>query len=80
MAVALVTMLAAPAKADRPVTTAEREKLVAAISAQGCNGGKMEWDDDDREFEIDDVRCGDGRRYDLTFDAQFVLKTKKLDD
>jgi hypothetical protein len=78
--IALLIMGAIPAKADRPVTAAEREKLVIAVAAQGCSGGKMEWDDDDREFEVDDVRCSDGRNYDLKFDAQFRLIKKELED
>lgn len=77
---ALLAAIAGPAAADRPVTEAERAKLVAAVAAEGCSGGKMEWDDDDREFEVDDARCGDGRKYDLTFHADFTLKSKKLDD
>ncbi|MBX6742532.1 MAG: PepSY domain-containing protein [Acetobacteraceae bacterium] len=76
----LLTVIAVPARADRPVTAAERERLVAALSAQGCSGGKMEWDDDDQEFEVDNASCSDGQRYDLKFDAQFRLKAKKLDD
>jgi hypothetical protein len=27
----------------------------------------------DREFEVDDARCADGREYDLKFDANFRL-------
>jgi hypothetical protein len=78
--IALLIVVAIPAKADRPLTAAEREKLVIAITAQACSGGKMEWDDDDREFEVDDVRCSDGRKYDLKFDAQFRLIKKELED
>jgi hypothetical protein len=78
--VALLAVVAAPAKADRPVTEAERAKLVSAVAAQGCSGGKMERDKDDREFEVDDARCSDGRKYDLKFHADYTLKSKKLDD
>ena len=78
--VALLTFVTIPAKADRPVTEVERARLVAAVAAQGCSGGKMEWDESDREFEIDDARCSDGRKYDLKFNADYTLKSKKLDD
>jgi Peptidase propeptide and YPEB domain len=64
---------------DRPVTDEERAKLVAAIAAEGCTGGKFEFDDDGR-FEVDDVTCKDGRRYDLEFDTSFKLIKKDLDD
>jgi hypothetical protein len=53
---ALLTVMTVPARADRPVTEAERSSLVPAVAAQGCTGGKMQCDDDDREFEVDDVQ------------------------
>jgi hypothetical protein len=77
--VAVLVVVAVPAGADRPVTDTERTRLVAAVAAQGCSGGEMEWDEGDREFEVDDVRC-DGLKYDLKFDADYSLKSKKLDD
>jgi hypothetical protein len=77
--VAVLVVIAVPARADRPVTDAERTRLVAAVAAQGCSGGEMEWDEDDREFEVDDARC-DGRKYELKFHADYSLKSKKLDD
>jgi hypothetical protein len=76
--VAVLVVIAVPARADRPVTDAERTRLVAAVAAQGCSGGEMEWDEGDREFEVDDARC-DGLKYDLKFDADYSLKSKKLD-
>ena len=36
--------------------------------------------DDDGHYEVDDVRCSDGRKYDLEFDTAFKLTKKKLDD
>lgn len=66
--------LAVPAKADRVVTETEGDKLISALTAQGCTGGKMEWDDDDREFEVGNASCNDGRSYDLKFNIDFTLK------
>jgi hypothetical protein len=80
VSIAFLAVAAMPAKADRPVTDAERTSLSAAVAAQGCSGGKMEWDSDDREFEIDDALCKDGRKYDLEFDAKFKLIRKERDD
>jgi hypothetical protein len=80
VAAAFLAVVAMPAKADRPVTEAERARLIPAVAAQGCTGGKMEWDEDDREFEVDDARCNDGRKYDLKFHADYTFKSKKLDD
>jgi hypothetical protein len=76
--IVFVLMISVPAMAGRPVTDAEREKLVAAMAAQGCSGGEMEWDDG--HFEVDDAVCSDGRRYELEFDAEFRLINKELDD
>ena len=75
---AILIAITVPAKADRPVT--EPERLQAAVTAQGCSGGKMEWDEDDRQFEVDDATCNnDGRKYDLKFDPEYKLIRKNLD-
>ena len=63
--------------AGRAVTDDERAKLVSAVSAQGCSGGKMEFDDG--KYEVDDVRCNDGKTYDLDFNRSFELLKKKLE-
>ena len=76
-AVLFLTVL--PALADRQVTEEERAKLVAAAQAEGCSGGKLEMDEDDQQFEIDDAVCADGKKYDLKFDMQMKLKRKNLD-
>ena len=73
----LLLMFALPAHASRPVTDAERPKLVAAIAAAGCSGGKMVWDDP--HYEVDEAVCSDGRRYDLKFDPAFKLIEKRLE-
>jgi hypothetical protein len=66
------------ALADRPVTDQERTQLVAALQAEGCTGGSMEFDDG--KFEVDDVRCADGKTYDFDFDTSFKVVKKELDD
>jgi hypothetical protein len=79
LAGAAILFAAIPALAeDRAVTDDERAKLVAALAAQGCSGGEMEFDDDGR-YEVDDATCGDGRKYDLEFDTEFRLISKKPD-
>jgi hypothetical protein len=45
LSTALFVTAAIPAWAGRAVTDEERTKLVAAVSAQGCTGGKMVWDE-----------------------------------
>lgn len=65
----------APARADRPLTEEERMKLETIATAQGCTGGKMEFDDGG--YEVNGARCSDGKIYDLKFDAGFNLIKKK---
>jgi len=80
--VAIPFLLAAvmPATAaDRPLTEGERAKVMEAVQAQGCTGGKMEYDEDDRQFEVDDAVCADGKKYDLKFNAEFQFVRKNLD-
>ena len=76
---AILVVSVLPALADRPVTEDERARLVAAVQAEGCTGGKFEFDEDDQQFEADDAVCADGKKYDLTFDAQMRLRRKNLD-
>jgi len=48
-----------------------------ALKAQGCTGGKMEFDDG--KFGVDNAIC-DGKKYDIDFDQSFVMIKKELDD
>jgi hypothetical protein len=73
----LLVLATTAAMADRPVTEDERARLTQAVAAQGCSGGKMAYDEKDREFDVDDANCSDGKRYDLEFDEQYRLKSKK---
>ena len=75
---ALLVLGGVPALAVRAVTEDERAKLVSAVSAQGCSGGKMEFDDG--KYEVDDARCNDGKTYDLDFNQSFELLKKKLEN
>ena len=78
--VATVLFATCAAADDRSVTEDERSKLAAAITAEGCSGGEMEFDTEDNEFEVDDAICGEGREHDLKFDASYKLIRKTLDD
>jgi hypothetical protein len=79
ISIGILAISTLPALADRQVTEDERAKLVAAVQAEGCSGGKFEFDDDDQQFEVDDAVCADGKKYDLKFDPQMKLKRKNLD-
>jgi Peptidase propeptide and YPEB domain len=78
LALIVLMLVAASAYADRPVTEDERTKLLSAMAAAGCSGGKMEFDDG--KYEVDKAKCSDGRTYDLKFDAEFKLVKKELED
>lgn len=78
MGLVAFVLMAGDAFAGRAVTDEERTRLVAAVAAQGCSGGKMEFDDG--KFEVDDAVCADGKKYDLDFDTSFRLIKKKLED
>ena len=63
---------------DRALNADERTKLTAAVAAEGCAGGELEFDYG--RYEVNDAQCGDGRRYDLNFDRAFKLISKEVDD
>jgi hypothetical protein len=71
-------LAAAYARADRAVTEDERAKLMSAVAAEGCSGGKLSFDDG--KFEVEDAKCSDGKSYDLTFDSSFNLIEKEVED
>lgn len=71
-------ILASPALAGRAVTDEERTKLEEALKAQGCSGGKFEFDDG--KFEVEDASCADGKKYELKFDQSFALLKKEEED
>ncbi|MBM3564014.1 MAG: PepSY domain-containing protein [Alphaproteobacteria bacterium] len=73
----LVASAATPAQADRRLTREETSSLRSAMKDMNCSGGKFEFDDG--KFEVDNARCQDGKRYDLTFDQNFKLMNKELE-
>jgi hypothetical protein len=75
-----VMTLAPAAYADRPVTAEEEGKIAAALQAQNCEGGAMEFDDEDHYFKVEEARCEEGRVYELKFDESLVMLEKSLDD
>ncbi len=74
----LVGMAATPAQADRRLTREEKSSIRSAMKDAQCSGGKMEFDDG--KFEVDNAKCQNGKRYDLTFDQNFKLTSKELED
>lgn len=74
---ALLISASTPALADRPISDSEKARLVEAVTAQGCSGGKMEFEDG--KFEVSNAKCSDGKIYELHFDQAFKLLKKELE-
>lgn len=72
---ALAVMAAVPARADRPVADDQRAKLSDAVAAEGCSGGRIEFDSS--KYEVEGAQCNDGRTYDLDFDLSYRLIHKR---
>jgi hypothetical protein len=61
------------ALADKPVSSAEAEKIQAAIKVWGCSGGEMEQETEAMGvYEVDDAKCKDGQ-YDIKLDKDFKV-------
>jgi hypothetical protein len=64
-----------PPRPSAPVSLVEAAKIITAMQAWGCLGGKMEQSkDDDGEFvyEVEGATCKDGL-YDFTLDKNFKV-------
>jgi len=60
------------ALADRPPTPEERQIIADVLREEGFTGwGKIEFDDG--EWEVDNAIGPDGRKHDLTLNADFVI-------
>jgi len=69
---------AGSALADRPVSQEEKSAIQHVLAAEGCVGGKMEFDTDDDKFEIDKTTCSDGAQWDYDLDSSYkVIKKEK---
>ena len=73
---ALALVAAVPARADRPVADDVGAKLAAAVAAEGCSGGRMEFDSS--KYEVEGAKCNDGQTYELGFDLSYRLIYKRL--
>ena len=69
--------------ADRPPSPEERSRIETMLRNQGfTRWGKIELDDDDDVWEIDDAYASDGRRYDLRLhpDTLEIITREPYDD
>jgi len=73
VALAALSMSSGMAIANAPVSTADAEKIQAALQAWGCSGGKMEQETEATGvFEVDDAKCRDGQ-YAIKLDKDFKV-------
>ncbi len=74
--VLLAGALAGPALADdRPATAAERGAVTEVLRANGFTSWrKIEYDRDDRKFEVDNARHANGRVYDVDIRGGRIIK------
>ena len=72
LAVCLGLAIGCPtALADKTVSSADAEKIQAALKAWGCSGGRMEQEAEATGvFEVDDAKCHGGQ-YDIKLDKDF---------
>jgi hypothetical protein len=69
-----MTMSGTAALAGKPVSSAEAEKIQAALKAWDCSGGKMEQETEATGiYEVDDATCTGGGQYDIKLDKDFKV-------
>lgn len=76
---ALAATLAAPALADdRPATAEERASVGSVLRANGyASWQKIEFDRDDRKFEVDNARHANGGVYDVDIRGGNIVKRER---
>lgn len=75
----LAATLAAPALADdRPATAAERSSVGSVLRANGFTSWqRIEFDRDDRKFEVDNARHANGGVYDVDIRNGAIIKRER---
>lgn len=73
--------LVLPAQADRMPTAEEKTKIEAALKAAGFSKWEeIEFEEGDREVEVDDAVHSDGKTYDLELDPKTFAVTGKREE
>jgi hypothetical protein len=79
-AVSIAVLSGVAAADDRRATTSERANIAGILKANGfVSWRKVEFDRDDRKFEVDDARHADGRVYDVDIRGGRIVK-RDLED
>jgi len=77
------TLLPGQALADRAPSPQERSRIETVLRNEGfTRWGKIELDDEDEVWEIDDAHASDGHRYDLRLqpDTLEIITREPYDD
>ena len=77
-----MTFSTAIAKADdRNITPEEREKIVQTLKSIDCTSfGEAEYETTKNQFEIDNVVCASGQKYEIYLDQNYRVLKKELND
>ncbi|WP_295557602.1 PepSY domain-containing protein [uncultured Hyphomicrobium sp.] len=63
---------------DRPATPAERAEIGSILRANGYTSWRrIEFDRDDRKFEVDDARHANGGVYDIDIRGGNIIKRER---
>jgi hypothetical protein len=80
LAISAAALSTAATADDRPATPAEEAEISAILKDAGFTSWrKIEFDTDDRKFEVDDARHTDGRVYDVDIRDGQIIK-RELED
>ena len=78
LAILLLVGMFTPATADRKPTPEELAKIETVLRKEGFTRWKdIEFDDDDKVWEVDDALGSDGREYYLNLDANSLAIVKR---
>lgn len=76
-----VGLILPAAAADRLPTAEEKTKIEAALKAAGfTKWEEIEFEEGDREIEVDDAVGADGKAYDLELDPKTFAVTSKREE
>ena len=79
-AIAIATGASVAKADDRPATAAERAEIGGILKANGFTSWrKIEFDRDDRKFEVDDAVKANGRVYDVDIRNGRIIKLDRED-
>lgn len=80
-AILISAALVLPAKADRAPTAEELAKIEAALKKEGfTKWEEIEYEEDDREIEVDDAVDANGKVFDLELDPKTLAITDRREE